>query len=159
MSKMLLLMPLIAVAMPAAAAESPTAYLGKAGAGDLYEQTSSKIVLETTRDARVKSFATMMVGDHGKSTAMLKSAAAASGVKAPPPSLTPDQQAKVRALKQAKGAARDTLYWQQQKAAHSQALQLHQDYAAHGSDRSLKDAAAKIVPVVKHHLDLLNAGR
>ncbi|BAI95959.1 hypothetical protein Sj15T_02930 [Sphingobium sp. TA15] len=159
MSRMLFLMPLIALATPAAAAETPAAYLGKAGAGDLFEQTSSKIVLETTSDARVKSFATMMIGDHGKSAAMLKSAAAASGVKAPPPGLTPDQQAKVAALKQARGVARDTLYWQQQKAAHAQALQLHQDYAANGSNRSLKDAAAKIVSVVKHHIDLLNAGR
>src|SRR3546814_9253809 len=49
MSRMLFLMPLMALATPAAAAESPAAYLGKAGAGDLFEQTSSKIVLETTR--------------------------------------------------------------------------------------------------------------
>src|SRR3546814_13208402 len=75
MSRMLFLMPLMALATPAAAAESPAAYLGQAGAGDLFEQTSSKIVLETTSDARVKSFAHMMIGDHGKSTAMLTSSA------------------------------------------------------------------------------------
>src|SRR3546814_5100387 len=34
MSRMLFLMPLMALATPAAAAESPAAYLGKAGAGD-----------------------------------------------------------------------------------------------------------------------------
>src|SRR3546814_8402567 len=66
MSRMLFLMPLMALATPAAAAESPAAYLGKAGAGDLFEQTSSKIVMETTSDARVKRFATIMIGDHGK---------------------------------------------------------------------------------------------
>src|SRR3546814_15018320 len=71
--------------------------------------TSSKIVLETTSDARVKSFATMMIGDHGKSTAMLKSAAAASDVKAPPPGLTPDQQATVAALQQARGVDRTSV--------------------------------------------------
>lgn len=156
MMKMFALIPLIALTTAAAAADSPAAYLGKAGAGDLYEQMSSKIVLKSSRDAKIKNFASMMIVDHGKSTAMLKGAAAATGVKAPPPRLTPGQQAQIAALNRTSGSARDALYWQQQKTVHAQALQLHQDYAANGTNRSLKDAAAKIVPVVKHHIELLN---
>ena len=131
-------------------------YLDKAGAGDLYEQTSSRIVLQSSKNAKVRGFASMMIEDHGKSTAMLKSAAAAEHIKASPPRLTPDQQTQIAALNKATGSARDTLYWSQQKTVHAQALRLHQDYAANGANDSLKDAAAKIVPVVKHHIDLLN---
>ena len=73
-------------ALPAAAlAQTPSAYVAAAGASDLFEQTSSKLVLRTTRDAKVRSFATMMVQDHAKSTGMVKAAAAKSGVKPAPP--------------------------------------------------------------------------
>src|SRR3546814_20125747 len=82
MSRMLFLMPLMALATPAAAAESPAASLGTAGAGDLFEQKSSKNVLETTSDARSKRLATLMNGEHGSRHAMLKRARGASEVPA-----------------------------------------------------------------------------
>jgi len=51
----------------------------------------------------------------------------------------------------ASGTARDSLYTTQQKAAHAEALALHQDSAAKGTAPALKAASAKIVPVVQHH--------
>ena len=144
-------------ALPAAAlAQTPSAYVAAAGASDLFEQTSSKLVLRTTRDAKVRSFATMMVQDHAKSTGMVKAAAAKSGVKPAPPQMSPDQRTKIASLTKANGTARDQLYWEQQKAAHSAALKLHQSYAASGSAAPLKAAAAQIVPVVQHHIDMLD---
>lgn len=146
-------------ALPMAAhAQTATTYVAKAGASDLFEQTSSKLVLRTTKDAKVRSFASMMISDHAKSTAMVKAAAAKAGVKAPPPQLTPDQRGKIAALTKATGTARDRLYWDQQKAAHAQALELHQTFAASTGPEPLKGAAAKIVPVVKQHIDVLNGG-
>lgn len=157
MTKMPVIIAALFVALPVAAhAETPSAYVAAAGASDLFEQTSSKLVLQTTRDAKVRSFATMMVQDHSKSTGMVKAAAAKSGIKAAPPQLTADQQAKIASLTKATGTARDQLYWQQQKAAHSMALQLHQTYASTGTAAPLKATAAQIVPVVKHHIDMLN---
>ncbi|HKY80556.1 MAG TPA: DUF4142 domain-containing protein [Sphingobium sp.] len=156
-AKTRLMIAALAMTLPIAAhAQNPTVYVAKAGAGDLYEETSSKLVLRSTRDAKVRSFATMMVQDHNKSTAMVKAAAAKSRLKAAPPQMTAEQKTNVAALTKATGPARDKLYWEQQKTAHAEALALHQGYAATGTAEPLKTAAAKIVPVVKQHIDVLN---
>jgi putative membrane protein len=130
-------------------------YLKKAGAGDLYEKTSSQIVLGSTRNPDVRRFAGMMVTDHNKSTAMVKSAARRSGVRVGAPMLDPMQRRMVAELRRANGRDRDRLYIDQQRQAHSQALQLQQDYAATGSAPALRRIAATIVPVVQHHIDML----
>ncbi|MFW2830379.1 DUF4142 domain-containing protein [Sphingomonas sp. ID0503] len=147
---------MLAIAAPAAAqVMTPADYGATAGASDLYERTSSQIVLESTRDPKVRSFATMMVADHGKSTATIEAAAAKSQVTAPPPKLMPLQEELVAELRAESGPARDTRYVAQQKAAHNQALAVQKAYAAEGTAPALKLAAAGIVPVVEHHIDML----
>jgi len=137
------------------AALPPADFVKKAGASDLYEISASK--LETaSKNAKVRAFATMMIKDHQTSTAAVKAAAIKSGLKPTPPALEPKQAADLAALKQASGAARDTLYIAQQKAAHQEALALHKDNAAGSSAPALKAASAKIVPVVEHHLQELS---
>jgi len=138
-----------------AAPLSPADFVKKAGASDLFEVTSAK--LETSsKNPKVRAFANLMVKDHTKSTAEVKAAAIKSGLKPKPPVLEPDQAADITALKQVSGAARDTLYVTQQKAAHQQALALHKDNAAGSSAPALKAASAKIVPVVEHHIHELS---
>jgi len=141
--------PAIAQVMPA------DKYVATAGASDLYERQSSQVVLETTQNARIKSFATMMIADHGKSTAAVKDAATRSKVTVPPPALTPLQTELVAELRAEKGEARDALYVAQQKSAHGQALAVQKAYAADGKAAALKAAAAEIVPVVEHHIEML----
>lgn len=138
-----------------AAPPSPT-YIMKAGASDLYEKTSSEIVLQSTQDPKVREFAQGMIRDHAKSTADVKAAAMQGKLKVPPPKLNPEQTRMVAQLRAAKGTQRDMLYWEQQKTAHQQALELHQSYAAGGKTPSLKTTAATIVPVVQHHIEMLN---
>ncbi|MFW2830614.1 DUF4142 domain-containing protein [Sphingomonas sp. ID0503] len=146
------------VAAPAlAAAPAPLDFVKKAGASDLYEQESSKLVLATTQDPKVKSFASMMVTDHSKSTADVKAAAAKAGVTAPPPKLMPEQEKMIGELKAATGKQRDAAYIAQQKQAHMKALALHKGYATEGTAAPLKAAAAKIAPVVQHHIDMLKS--
>lgn len=145
-----------AMALSSAALAVPTpTYLAKAGAGDLYEIQSSKIVASSTTNASLKSFATEMVTDHTKSTADIKAAAKSSGLTPKPPMLTPKQTADLAALRKASGAARDKLYITQQKAAHDEALALHQDYASSGDKPALKSTASAIVAVVQHHIMML----
>jgi putative membrane protein len=147
-----------AIVMMAAPGFAQTAadYIAKAGAGDLYEIQSSKLVLASTKNANLKKFATQMVADHSKSTADVKTAAGKSGLKPKPPMLDADQKAMIKELQSASGPARDTAYVGQQKTAHAQALALHQGYAATGDKPALKAAAGKIVPVVQHHIEMLN---
>ena len=148
----------VAVATPALAQPmSPSQYVTTAGASDLYEQQSSQLVLQTTQDPNVRAFANEMIGDHGKSTAMVKSAAMKSGVSAPPPALMPAQQEMIAQLQAASRAERDAAYLAQQKAAHGQALAVQMAYAKEGGDPALRSAAANIVPVVEHHIMMLKA--
>jgi putative membrane protein len=136
---------------------TPTEYVTTAGASDLYEITSSRIVLETTQNPALRDFAQMMVAQHTKSTADVKGAASKSRVKVAPPKLTPMQQELVTELRAEKGPARDAAYIAQQKAAHGQALAVQKAYAMEGTAPALKTAAAGIVPVVEHHIMMLKA--
>jgi putative membrane protein len=130
-------------------------YVKNAGASDLFERESSQIVLQSTANAKVKSFATMMISAHAKSTADVKAAAARSKVAVTPPVLTPEQQDMISKLRAQTGPARDTTYIAQQKAAHEKALALQQGYAATGTSVPLKAAASKIAPVVQQHIRML----
>jgi len=146
-----LLAGLFAFTSAHAATNAPT-YIAKAGAGDLYETQSSKLVLATTADPKVKTFANKMIADHTASTAKVKAAAAKDGIKVAPPKLDVAQQAMIATLESAKGPARDAAYLEQQHKAHEQALALHQEYAQSGDKPALKAAAAEIVPVVQQHI-------
>ncbi|MGI4880389.1 MAG: DUF4142 domain-containing protein [Janthinobacterium lividum] len=142
----------ISVAASAAPPMSAANYVAKAGASDLYEINSSKLVLDTSHDDSLKTFAQMMVDDHTKSTADVVAAAKSSGMNPAPPKLMPKQAAMIASLQKASGKSRDSLYKKQQVAAHQQALTLQQSYATNGTDPNLKAAAGNIVPVVEHHL-------
>ena len=146
-------------ALPAAALAQPmtgSAYVMKAGASDLYEKTSSQLVLAST-DPKVRGFAQMMLKDHTKSTADVKAAAMKGHVRVAPPKLNAKQARDVAALRAARGADRDHLYVAQQKDSHQMALAVQQTYAANGAVAPLKMVAGKIVPVVQHHIEMLNA--
>jgi putative membrane protein len=146
----------IAVIASPSFAETAAEYVAKAGAGDMYEIQSSKLVLASTKNAGLRKFASQMVANHSKSTADVKAAARKSGMKPKPPMLDSQQETMLKQLRDATGAARDSAYVNQQKTAHTQALALHQSYAASGDKPALKTAAGKIVPVVQHHIDMLN---
>ncbi|HVF93538.1 MAG TPA: DUF4142 domain-containing protein [Sphingomonas sp.] len=157
----MVLMAAAAIVLPATAivAQAPTSaptYVMMAGAGDQYERESSKLVMGS-QNPKIKQFATMMITDHNKSTADVKAAAMRSKVMPKPPMLDAQGKRDVAALKAAKGAARDTLYVQQQKMAHQKALALHQGYAANGDAPALKTVAAATAPVVQHHIEMLSA--
>ena len=134
---------------------TPDKYVMTAGASDLYERQSSELVLQSTQNPQVRAFATMMIDDHGKSTMEVKAAAQRSGLPASPPQLTPLQNELMAELNAERGPARDALYIAQQKAAHGGALTVQKAYAMDGTDPALRSAAARIVPVVEHHIALL----
>lgn len=146
----------VAISAPAyAQAMSPTEYVTMAGASDLYEIQSSQTVLQSTQDPKIRSFAQMMIQHHTKSTADVKAAAMKSKLKPKPPKLMPLHAELIAQLKAETGTARDQAYIAQQKQAHGQALELHKSYAEGGTAPALKMAAAKIVPVVQQHIDML----
>ena len=137
------------------ASMSPSDYVMQAGASDMFEMTSSRLVLASTKDPKVRQFAQMMIKDHTTSTKQVMAAAMKDKVKTAPPKLNSMQADMVAQLRAAKGADRDSLYMQQQAQSHQMALQLQQSYAANGTAPNLKMTAGMIVPVVQNHIAML----
>jgi putative membrane protein len=135
------------------APQGASEFAAMAAASDMFEIESSRLAAGQAKSAEVKNFAAMLVADHTKSTAELKSIASKENITLSPPSLAPDMQSKIDALKSAKGEAFDTLYLTQQVPAHETALKLHQGYAQSGDNASLKAFASKTSTVVSKHLD------
>jgi putative membrane protein len=131
-------------------------YLTKAGASDLFERQSG-MVMATSRNPKVKSFANMMVRDHAQSTADVKAAARMAHLAVKPPRLTAMQARNLSALRSARGERRDRLYVEQQRAAHQDALALQQGYSTSGRVAPLRRVAGKIVSVVQHHIEMLSS--
>ncbi|PTQ10299.1 hypothetical protein CLG96_12350 [Sphingomonas oleivorans] len=131
------------------------AYVKAAGAADLYERQSSELVLQSTANAGIRNFAQTMITDHARTSADLNAAATAAGMTVPPPTLDERKTEMIEALSAASGSARDRLYLEQQRLAHNEALALHQRYSTSGTDPRLRAAAAKTVPVIEHHIELL----
>lgn len=142
----------------AAIAAPPAAeFVMKAGASDLYEEQSSKLVLGSTKDPKIKQYANMMITDHMKTTNGVKAAVRKSGMTPKPPMLDAEGKQNMTALKAATGTQRDQLYIQQQKTSHDKALALMQDYSSAGDNPNLKQAATTAVPIVQHHIEMLNS--
>lgn len=137
---------------PLLAAPAGADYVKMAGAGDLYELTSSEIVLKCAKIAALRDFATMMLTAHARSTAAVAAAAKSDGVPVPPAGLTAEQASNVAQLKAAPTGKCEQVYAAQQIAAHEQALALHTGFSMSGDKPALKAAAEKIVPVVQGHL-------
>jgi putative membrane protein len=141
-------------ALPGSAVPTPV-YLMKAGASDLFERQEGQL-MSSSRDPQVARFAQQMVRDHSNSTAMVKTAALRARLHPRPPMLDGEQRRDLAALRAAQGRDRDQLYIRQQKQAHQDALMLHQGYSTGGDVPALRNAASKIVPVVQHHIAMLD---
>ncbi|KAB7646382.1 DUF4142 domain-containing protein [Polymorphobacter fuscus] len=142
-----------------AAQAAPTtdagSYVAQAGASDLYEKTSSQLVLANAQRADVRRFAQMMIDDHGKTTQQVVAAAKQDRVTAGPPAMTAEQTQMIKDLRAATGAQRESLYVQQQVKAHQQALDLHRSFANGGSTPMLKKVAGGAVPIIQKHVEMV----
>ncbi len=140
-------------AAEAPAAGSPQQFVDQAAASDTYEVEAAKLAQENGESQKVKDFAAMMIKDHTTSSEKLKAAAAEAQ---PPltvaPELAPDQQANLDALRNAAGDF-DTVYAQQQVAAHEKALALLRSYGEAGEVAPLKTFASETAQVVEGHLE------
>ncbi len=123
-----------------------------AGAGDLYEIESSRLVLASTQNPALRTFSQMLIDHHTRLIAGTARAAQAAGMSPPPPMLDAPKSAMIAALSQYDGVERDRLYLAQQQMAHTEALGLMKTYADSGDVSTLRTAAQSAVPVVSRHL-------
>lgn len=136
----------------AAATAQAQPYLFYAGASDVFEITSSMILLGKSTNPQVRAYASMLIDHHSRTTNLALANAKAAGVMPPPPEMSAMQKGMIGALHAAAPAAIDRLYLQQQVPAHSQALALHSGYARSGDVPTLRQTAQGAVPVVQGHL-------
>jgi putative membrane protein len=138
----------------AAATREAQAYLFHGGAGDVFEITSSMILLNKSSNPQVREYASMLIDHHSRTTNLALANAKAAGIMPPPPELSPMQKTMIGQLHAATSAAIDLLYLQQQVPAHEQALALQSGYARGGDTPTLRQTAQGAVPIVQSHLDM-----
>jgi putative membrane protein len=126
-------------------------YLAMAASSDLFEVQSGQLAQQMSQNPGIRQFGGMLVTDHTNSTNILVAAAQAAGITPPPPMLLPKHQAMLDQLRAA-GPNFDAAFRDAQIAAHTEALALHQNYAAQGDVAQLRTTAGQIVPVIQGHL-------
>lgn len=137
-----------------AAAGADIRYVADAAASDMFEMQSSQLALEKATLPALKTFAQLMIDEHGKSSAELKTAARAAGIPIPA-ALPAAQQGKLDALRGLSGSAFDRQYLADQRAGHQETLTNVNTYLAAAPAGPLKDHASKTTGVVQKHLNSL----
>jgi putative membrane protein len=135
---------------------TPTAsFVQTAVVGNLFEVESSKLALERSPSAAVKTFAKHMIDDHSAAGVVFAEAVnqAKLPVTPPPFKLDAKHQAALDELRTKQGADFDKTYVDLQHRAHIEAIEMFKGYAASGEDSTLKATAAKLLPKLQQHLE------
>lgn len=144
-----------AVGAAAAQAGAATAegFVSNAAIANMYEIEAARMALQRSNNARVKAIAQTIVDDHTKAGADLR--AAASGMTLPT-ALDERHKGLIDNLRGASNENFDRVYLEQQQAAHREAVDLFSGYADGGDNASLKAFAAKTLPALRSHLEMVN---
>jgi len=132
-------------------------FLKDAAEGGNAEVSGSQLALTQSSNADVKTFAQMMVDDHGKAGAELKGLAAQKGVKvSDTPTIT--KKTEIKMLSERKGSSFDQHYADSIGVkAHEDTIKLFQKEVDKGSDADVKAWASKTLPTLQHHLEAAQA--
>lgn len=154
------LAPLVAIALATvstaafAATEKTQDFVTGASIGGMFEIESSKLALDRSKNTEIRKLADMLVKDHTKANAELKTTLAKSSSDAKPASALDKKHAEMLAeLKKADADEFDAEYLDAQEDAHEEAVNLFRKYASVGDDADLKEFAKKTVPTLEKHKD------
>ena len=132
-------------------------FMMMAASSDQFEIQSSRMALQMSRNAQVRSFAQMMIDHHSRTTAELMSLAQANGLNPPPPTLMPQHQAMLDRIRAAAPGDFDAAYKREQIASHEEALSLMRNYSTSGDLPPFRDFAARTSPIIEQHLSQAQA--
>jgi putative membrane protein len=133
------------------------AYVAAAASADLFEIQSSQLALSRSRNPAIRSFAQMMVDEHGGLTRQLFGAASTAGIAPAGRRLFPEHADMLERL--AKSTDFDRAYAREQALAHDAAFWLHRRYARRGDAPALRSAAAAAIPVIQRHRSIVMSWR
>lgn len=124
-------------------------FVTTAAISNMFEIQSSMMAKSMADSADVKAFAEQMIVDHTKAGEDLKKAAGGRV----PDTLDDKHQSMIDQLNNAHGAAFDKSYVDMQVNAHKEAVALFTNYSQSGDNATLKDFAAKTLPILQQHYD------
>lgn len=132
-------------------------FVTKAAVANMFEIKTSELAVKTSKNADVLTFAKMMVKDHTAAGKAYETAVAATSGLTPPVALDEDHQKKLDDLATKTGTDFDKAYIDIQQSAHSEAVNLFEDYSKNGKDTALQAFAAKTLPTLQAHKDKIDA--
>ena len=148
----------LAPAGAAPTASSGQEYVDLAGSSDLFEIESARLAIEKATRPELRELAQTLLAHHQRSTTQLTAAVRETGEPLDMnPQLSPEQQARIQALRAASGAAFDALYLDQQMEAHERALTLAAAYASEGQVDALRGHASAMAAPIQDHLSRIRA--
>lgn len=137
-------------------APSTQDFVTEAATSDMLEIQAGKIA-QQRGNAAEKSFGAQMVADHTKTSADIKGMIASGKLKVQLPKALPSSaQGKLDNLNDAKNEDFSSIYDPMQVSAHEDAVSLFERYGKSGDNAELKAWANKMLPTLKHHLDMAN---
>jgi len=120
--------------------------------GGMAEVELGKLALSKAHGESIRSFAQMMVDDHGKANEALRRMAKAKNITLPD-AVDADHHKKIDDLDKKQGSKFDKAYADAMIDGHKQTLDLMNKEAKDGRDPDLKAFAAKTAPIVQMHLN------
>jgi len=136
---------------PKAAGTSDASFVKEAASAGMAEVELGRLGVQKATRAEGKSFAQMMVEDHGKANQELESLASGKQLTVPGEP-TPNQKAEKARLEKLSGASFDDAFMKAMAKDHQKAVGLFSKQASSGSDAELKSWAQQKLPTIKEHL-------
>ena len=130
-------------------------FLIMASIGNLQEINSGGLAAQKATMPAVKSFGNEMVKDHGDAEAKLLQLAKTKGIQLP--AAATDKPPMDLNLEKAKGQDFDRLYIHNMVPGHASTVSMFQNYAVTGKDPDVRAFAQQMLPVIKHHLEMIKA--
>lgn len=134
--------------------ESDAKFAVDLASGGMAEVKLSELAMQKSGNADVKSFATMMVKDHGEANKKLMALAATKNITLPT-DLDEDHQKLWNDLNGKSGMDFDKAYVDAMVDGHEKAVKLLQDEVKDAKDADLKMFAQEVLPTVEGHLNTI----
>ena len=136
------------------AASLQDSFLTEAAEGGMAEVELGKLASEKARNAEVKKFGQLMVEDHGKANVELRSMAGGKNVPLPS-ELSSEHASKLKELQGLSGSEFDKAYVDAMVEDHEKDVAAFKEQAESASDPELKAFAAKTLPTLQKHLEMI----
>lgn len=134
--------------------DDPNHFAREAAQGGLAEVQMGRLAAERATSPAVKQFGQQMVEDHSKAGNELTQLAARKNLQLPT-DVSAEQKATMEKLAKLSGADFDKAYVDAMVEDHEHDVADFQQQANGGQDADLKAFAAKTLPVIQHHLQMI----